>query len=380
MRGRFQAFIAMLNLRGMIAVRLDRARHTWPLGRFPRLVLGLALMATGYAFYPVFVGAVIAGLFGVLSWCVGMLFDSWCGFARFTLALVVSATILIGFCAIRAWLWVRWIADDGSGTGQPWVPGSGQWKCLRKDVEAVVFGIAKELLLPLFLVLSVAALLSALATLDHVDWARVRAALWAIRDDLAAGLRADPSAAATAIRGHIDDIVTGFNASAERTAAVAGAALSALSSFVIFLFKRRQSALDAARVVLVEVEETCRPSLASVPTMLASAARLIGLPIGTKLIAVSAARELLLLNPGSEIARKLPQCLLVAVVRHFHADLGLSQIYKEIGSDAFANASPQRREEYLGRLSAYWDDTYQRAAFSALFRLALYDRLRTWAP
>src|SRR5260370_41992542 len=104
---------------------------------------------------------------------------------------------------------------------------------------------------------------------------------------------------------------------------------------------------------------------------------LANFPSGQQVSAAGADREFLLLDPGT--AAKLPACLLVAVVLFFHADLSISQIYAGVATEAFAKADVGRRMGYLNAFEEVWRKIYQPAAFSALFRLALYVRLRAWS-
>jgi len=162
-------------------------------------------------------------------------------------------------------------------------------------------------------------------------------------------------------------------------AAFAGGTVTAAASLLLFLFRRRKTNLDAARIVAVEIETTCRSSLQTVPQALVNAAALLDLPRGQLLLAIGSDRELLLLDPSAGHAAKLPACLLESVVEFFHADLALTQAYSAFGSVAFAKATRPRRERYLAGFTEIWQQTYQTAAFTALFRLALYLRLRAWA-
>jgi hypothetical protein len=54
-------------------------------------------------------------------------------------------------------------------------------------------------------------------------------------------------------------------------------------------------------------------------------------------------------------------------------------MWSGLGTQEFADASENRRRNYLTLLQQGWTSEYKPAALSALFRLDLYRRLRAWS-
>jgi hypothetical protein len=342
------------------------------------LLAGLFLL-----FYPFATRSVIQFSLGALSWCVALLFATWPAFLRFGLALLIAVATIVGFCSTGAWLEVRWIAEDKLGT--PWrIPKNGTWSP-RRDIVVVTMAVLAELLLPLFLILSLVALVSSVATLLLSDsWVLVQTATDDIAGIFREGLRADKPAMTKlmiSVWGELGKIVAALKEPFAKSTAVLAGALSASVSLVIFLFKRRQANLNACRIISTEIVAISKQTLGTLRAILVPAFLdgLAGFPADQPRIMTSSDRELLLLDPGAGQAARLPACLLEAVVLFFHADLDLTQSYNAIGSIAFAKASEKRRRDYLEGFVGLWTEAYQPATFSALFRLALYSRLRAWS-
>jgi hypothetical protein len=337
--------------------------------------MGVALLGSFGVFFPSAVFSACSLLLGVLSWLVGMLFHTWINFLRFFLAILIATTCLAGICATRAWLEVRWITGDG-----PWNLGSNHSALLIKDTISVVSAILIELVLPIFLILVLILLLFSLTTiLLPASLDEIQRAISDISDIFSNGLRLTTSnvdALVSSISAHVESIMSTLKDTFAKSAAIVGGAVSAGASLIIYIFKRRHSNISTAHILSNEIRAIIKSTVETTPKALAYKDVLIQMPTGQQVIVAGPDRELLLL--GSATVAKLPACLLTTVVRFFHADLALSQVYSSVGSEAFAQAAAARREGYLNAYENIWLNEYQPAAFSVLFRLSLYTRLRAW--
>jgi hypothetical protein len=89
---------------------LDRLR------RIPSLVSVIltagALIVVFFLFFPDDVLLIAEGVAGIIAWLVGLMFGGWWLCIRFLLALVSALLLLATWCALRAWLQVRWTKHD----------------------------------------------------------------------------------------------------------------------------------------------------------------------------------------------------------------------------------------------------------------------------
>jgi hypothetical protein len=365
-----------LSWRGRLAYGLDASRRV-ATSVVTTAIICVILLAILFIFYPSAIIWLISLTFGILSWSIGILFKTWFVFLKFVLAVLIATAALIGVCAARSWLDVRWIANV-----EPWNIGPNQMKPLIKDTIAVVSAVFIELLLPIFLVLVLVLLLFSLATLllQPDSLSRVQDAISNIAAALGDGLKIDTSslqALVSSVRTNTGEIIAALKDTFAKSAAIVAGAVSGGASLLMFLVKRRASTLLNAKILSIEVTTIIKSTVETMPVALTSKDVLVKLDKGDQVIVASGGRELLLL--GSATAVKLPSSLLTIVVRFFHADLALTQVYASIGSEAFAKAAPDRRKRYLDQYEDIWRSDYQPAAFSALFRLALYTRLRAWS-
>jgi hypothetical protein len=351
-----------------------------PIRRVPAIVSVLLIACLIVVIFLLFFSqetlAVARGLGGIIAWVVGFIFGSWRICLRFLLALIIALLLLSSWCALRAWLQVRWTNPTTAWhfAGAPWIVLSSTW--------AVVLATLTEVLLSLFLLLSLALVIAAIARVLLSDrWPEIVQALGNITADLVdSGWLSDSDLAS--LVGKISDngapIMHALADQVRAGAALAGGVVTTAASLLLFLLRRRKTNIDAARIVSAEIETTCRTSLQTVPGALQNAAALLNLPRGHLLIAVGSDRELLLLDPSAGHAAKLPACLLESVVEFFHADLALTQAYSSFGSIAYAKATRDRRERHFAGFTTIWEEHYETAAFTVLFRMALYSRLRAW--
>jgi hypothetical protein len=367
-----------LSFKGRIAHVIDETRGVSQLPVVTTATIGATAIAAFAIFFPSAIGWALSLTLGISSWSVGVVFSTWHTFLQFVLAVLLATVALVGVSATRSWLDVRWI----TGGEQPWNIGPNHAKDLRKDTIAVAGAILFELILPIFLILVLLLLFFSLTTLLLPDSLNtVRGDMTNIGGALSEGLKIDTSsidALVSAIRTHLREITSTLRDTLAKSAAVVGGAVSAGASLLVFLFKRRQSNLATARVIATELTAIIKYTVETTPIGLSDKDSLVNLPEGRRVIVSGAIdRDLLLLD--STMAVKLPTCLLKIVVRFFHADLAFSQVYAAIGSEAFAQANAERRRRYLDQYERAWLEEYQPAAFSALFRLYLYARLRAWS-
>lgn len=357
----------------MIAI-LDRLR------RIPAIVsillIACAIIVIFLLFFSQETLVVARGLGGFIASLVGVMFGSWRVCLRFVLALVCALLLLTVWCALRAWLQVRWTNPD-----EAW-NFAGAPRIVMSSALAVMLAIITEVMLSLFLFLSLALVIAAVArVLLSEHWQEVVQALGNILTDLVDSRWLSSSDLASLVGKIAANGAPVMHALAEQVragAALAGGTLTTAASLLLFLFRRRKANIDAARIVAAEIETTCRNSLQTMPQALLNATALLNLPRGQQLIAVGSDRELLLLDPSAGHAANLPACLLESVVEYFHADLALTQAYSSFGSVAYAKAAHARRARHLVGLATIWQELYQTAAFTVLFRMALYVRLRAW--
>jgi hypothetical protein len=354
---------------------LDRLR------RIPSLVSVIltagALIVVFFLFFPDNVLLIAEGVAGIIAWLVGLMFGGWWLCIRFLLALVSALLLLATWCALRAWLQVRWTKHDAvwQFAGVPHI--------VLSSTIAVLLAVINEIILSLFLLLSLALIIGAVARVLLSDqWSVLIEAFGNILTDLVDSRwlsTSDLASMVNNISGHGALIMRALAERVRPGAALAGGTLTTAASLLLFLVRRRKTNIDAARIVAAEIETACRNSLQTVPQALLNASALLDLPRGQLLIAVGSDRELLLLDPSAGHAARLPACLLESVVEYFHADLALTQAYSSFGSVAYAKATRARRERHLRGFEAIWRNLYQTAAFTVLFRMALYARLRAWA-
>jgi len=329
---------------------------------------------------------------GVLASAASLFLDGWLDLLRFLLAAGVVVLILWGWCAHLAVASVRATMADAAVCNDK--------RKIVRHTGAVVGAVLLELLLPVFLLLALITLIEAVIQLLGITdvWRAFAQGTFAVLRDawsmpperlhqaftcvLGAfdvppaqcwPLREGMSAAETAAH---EVAKTGEGLVKEGVAIVTGT-ISAATSLVLFLLRRRQVHLTAARVIAEEVRSVVRGAFNAIPYTLTHQANLINLPHNTLLIGASSERELLLLHPSTEHPTKLPICLLPSAVAFFHADLALNQSYNAITGPAFAQADQDRRKTYFGFLGEEWA-TYETTAFATLLKLAFYQRLRRW--
>jgi hypothetical protein len=204
-----------------------------------------------------------------------------------------------------------------------------------------------------------------------------------LASDIMGTLRKVWSQSPADIHADISRALATFRSSAsttlEKSLAVITGTISASVSLMLFLFRRRSTNLNAARVIAEEIDLIAREAFQSVPAILGNQADLAHRPRGQLLIGASSDRQFLLLDPGTGLAAKLPACLLRSALAFFQADLSLNQVYNGLLSEAFAKADATRRQTYLSMLKIEWESNYQPAAYATLFRLGFYARLRAWS-
>ena len=351
---------------------LDRLR------RIPSLVSVIltagALIVVFFLFFPDDVLLIAEGVAGIIAWLVGLMFGGWWLCIRFLLALVSALLLLATWCALRAWLQVRWTKHDAvwQFAGVPHI--------VLSSTIAVLLAVINEIILSLFLLLSLALIIGAVARVLLSDqWSVLIEAFGNILTDLVDSRwlsTSDLASMVNNISGHGALIMRALAERVRPGAALAGGTLTTAASLLLFLVRRRKTNIDAARIVAAEIETACRNSLQTVPQALLNASALLDLPRGQLLIAVGWIASYCC----SILARDTPRGYRLAcwsVVEYFHADLALTQAYSSFGSVAYAKAT--RPERHLRGFEAIWRNLYQTAAFTVLFRMALYARLRAWA-
>jgi hypothetical protein len=134
---------------------LDRLR------RIPSLVSVIltagALIVVFFLFFPDDVLLIAEGVAGIIAWLVGLMFGGWWLCIRFLLALVFALLLLATWCALRAWLQVRWTKHDAvwQFAGVPHI--------VLSCTIAVLLAVINEIILSLFLLLSLALIIGAVA-------------------------------------------------------------------------------------------------------------------------------------------------------------------------------------------------------------------------
>jgi hypothetical protein len=113
-------------------------------------------------------------------------------------------------------------------------------------------------------------------------------------------------------------------ATLQKGIAVITGTISVSVSLVLFLLRRKNAHLNAARVISEEIDLIMKEAFKSVPVILANQTNLANRPRGQLLIGATADRKFLLLDPGTGLAAKLPACVLRPAVAFFQSDLSLN--------------------------------------------------------
>lgn len=313
---------------------------------------------------------------GGLGWIAGWFVASWAAVLRFFGAAIIITLIMSVWCAQRA---RRTVLQTGIIAGvQRWNTNSYAMSIIIREMRAVVVAVLLELLLPIVLLLAFTALIEAVVNLLDIEteWEAVASTILSATSKVWSYSPAD-------LHREILNALAPFKSPAqkmlEKGIVVITGTISISFSLLLFLFRRRSTHLNAAQVIFEEIDLIVKEGFQSVPLILANQTNLANRPRGQLLIGASSDRQFLLLDPGTGLAAKLPACLLRSAVAFFQADLSLNQIYNGLLSQAFAKADLARRQTYLMSLDQEWVSTYQIAAFSALFRLSFYMRLRWWS-
>jgi hypothetical protein len=255
---------------------LDRLR------RIPSLVSVIltagALIVVFFLFFPDDVLLIAEGVAGIIAWLVGLMFGGWWLCIRFLLALVSALLLLATWCALRAWLQVRWTKHDAvwQFAGVPHI--------VLSSTIAVLLAVINEIILSLFLLLSLALIIGAVARVLLSDqWSVLIEAFGNILTDLVDSRwlsTSDLASMVNNISGHGALIMRALAERVRPGAALAGGTLTTAASLLLFLVRRRKTNIDAARIVAAEIETACRNSLQTVPQALLNASALLDLPRG----------------------------------------------------------------------------------------------------
>jgi hypothetical protein len=361
------------------AVQMAKLRQLY---RRLALLSPVAIFLILWIAYPVSSGFAAHLAFAVLSWIIGILATGFPAAVKFMAVFGAMLLVLTVWCAFRARRAV--IAACAGSAGVAWTEAELR-RDIGRDTLAVAGAVLIELALPVFIALVLLFLLGEIGIFVSVFIASASASAglltqWTeFAEHFTDGGWSEP----TWLVNHLETLSRRLWEIAapnlDKVAASFTAAVGGMASLLIFLFRRRQSNLDAARIVLAEVTALARATMQAVPGVFADMTPLLTFAQGERRMLASTDRELLLLDPGAGQVAKLPACLLEAVVVFMHADLSLNQMWSGLGTQEFADAGENRRRNYLTLLQQGWASEYKPAALSALFRLDLYRRLRAWS-
>jgi hypothetical protein len=235
-----------------------------------RLPWGVALaIFILLCFYSEGVFLVIRFLAGLSGWLLAWVDATWRSFIRLLSVILLVTAAMSAWCGHRTYVAVR--KSDGKGAHRTWDPKSGSGFVSLRHALAVTFSILLELLVPIALIVAFLVALQAAVHLLALEesWStfisEMAKTLARVSDETPDQIYSDVASAL----GRVKDPV---QQSLNRSIGVVSGAVSGAISLVVLLARRRRNNLNAAKVILAEVDILVEYAFNAVPNTLAKRA------------------------------------------------------------------------------------------------------------